>query len=127
MKSIMHEKGGTCYLCERLEGNPFPQLSLQEHHVVFGGFGSGRKLSEKFGLKVYLCLRHHTAGKDSVHQNQEIREMLCLDAQLQFEAKYPDLSFTEIFGKNYKPLDYSVREEKQTTEKGIVFFDADDE
>ena len=84
----------------KLEDNYYPQAVVQEHHVIFGT--SNRRLSEKYGLKVYLCLRHHTAGKDSVHLNQQIREDLCKEAQLKFEKEYPDLSFLEIFGKNWK-------------------------
>lgn len=100
MKSIMQEKNGTCYLCRLLEDDDFPKLT-QEHHVVFGT--SGRALSEKYGLKVYLCLRHHLhdGGPDAVHRNPQIRKLLCEKAQIEFEKHYPGKSFREIFGKNY--------------------------
>lgn len=101
MKSIMHQKDGTCYLCMRLEDNYFTQQGLQEHHVVFGA--GNRKLSERYGLKVYLCVRHHLAdgGPDAVHRSRATRELLCKEAQKCFERTYPDLSFREIFGKNW--------------------------
>ena len=99
MKSIMHQKDGTCYLCMKLEGNYFPQLVTQEHHVIFGT--SNRRQSERYGLKVYLCVAHHLTGPDAVHRNQTVRNMLCEDAQKAFEEHYPDLDFKTIFGINY--------------------------
>lgn len=100
MKSIMHIKDGTCFLCSRLNNNISQQITpLHEHHVVFGT--AGRRLSEKYGLKVYLCLEHHLYGPDAVHQNKSIKEYLCKEAQKRFEEENPTLSFFEIFGKNY--------------------------
>lgn len=124
MRSIMHQKDGTCYLCMKLEGNYFPQLVTQEHHVIFGT--SNRKLSEKYGLKVYLCVAHHLTGPDAVHRNQTVRNMLCEDAQEQFEKKYPNISFQNVFGKNWKAHKDSVREENKTTEKGFWIIDGND-
>lgn len=125
MKSIMHQKDGTCYLCMKLEGNDFPHLITQEHHVIFGT--SNRKLSEKYGLKVYLCLEHHLTGKNAVHNNAEVRKMLCIDAENRFEEKYPDISFREVFGKSWKPRIYSVKSENKTREeKGFWVIDGND-
>lgn len=101
-KSIMHSKDDrTCYLCMKLHNDYQKRSFLQEHHVVFGGFGSGRRLSEKFGLKVYLCDEHHEHSDEAVHNNSDIRNMLCQEAQRAFEKAYPNLSFSEVFGKNY--------------------------
>ena len=134
MKSLMHEKDGTCYLCMKLEGNYFPQRGLHEHHVMFGGFGSGRKLSEKYGLKVYLCIRHHLAdgGPDAVHRSKASRELLCKEAQKCFEKNYPNLSFKEIFGKNWltdEDRENQARqqepEEKKENSPGFIFLDTD--
>lgn len=102
MKSIMHKKEDrTCYLCMKLNDDYDRRNFLEEHHVVFGGFGSGRKLSEKYGLKVYLCHEHHTGSNQAVHMNYEIKNMLCKEAQEAFTEKFPKLSFREIFGINY--------------------------
>lgn len=134
MKSLMHEKDGTCYLCMKLEGNYFPQRGLHEHHVMFGGFGSGRKLSEKYGLKVYLCIRHHLAdgGPDAVHRSKASRELLCKEAQRCFEKNYPNLSFREVFGKNWltdEDRENQARqqepEEKKENSPGFIFLDTD--
>lgn len=100
-KSIMHNRDGTCYLCMTLEDNYRKYDHLEEHHV----FLAGRKsLSEEYGLKVYLCFRHHTTlgGKESVHNNYEIIRKLQDEAQRTFDEYYHELDFIKIFGKNYK-------------------------
>lgn len=63
-RSILHEKNGTCYLCMLLDGNHNKHLLLDEHHI-FGG--PNRIHSEEAGLKVWLCLDHHTMGSLAVH------------------------------------------------------------
>lgn len=99
MKSIMHDKKeGTCYLCRRLHGNYFPKQT-QEHHAIFGT--AGRRLSERYGLKVYLCLEHHTAGRDAVHNNAVTAHIIQRDAQEAFEKTHTRKEWMEIFGRNY--------------------------
>lgn len=98
MKSIMQKKDGTCYLCTLLSGDRSGKQT-QEHHAIFGH--GNRKKSEKYGLKVYLCLRHHTAGLESVHQNRDLADLIKKLAQIEFEKRYPDLDFKEIFGRYY--------------------------
>lgn len=100
-KSILHNKNGTCYLCMLLDDNYRKYETVEEHHV----FLAGRKsLSEEYGLKVYLCFKHHTTigGKESVHNNYDLIRCLQDTAQRRFEEEYPDLDFMKIFGKNYK-------------------------
>lgn len=102
MKSIMHSKEeGTCYLCMRLHNDYMRRSILHEHHVVFGWMGAGRKLSEKYGLKVYLCPEHHLFSDEAVHKNEAIRQQLCEFAQIAFEREFPNLVFKDIFGMNY--------------------------
>jgi len=99
MKSIMQEKNGRCYLCMKLHDDYFTK-PVHEHHVVFGW--ANRRLSEKYGLKVYLCVsKHHEYGAEAVHINSNIRKMLCVDAQRAFEKHYKNKSFREVFGRNY--------------------------
>lgn len=122
-KSIMHSKDdGTCYLCIKLHSNYARQYFLQEHHVAFGT--ANRKLSEKYGLKVYLCDAHHEHSTEAVHVNADIRKMLCEDAQRAFEKKYPNLSFRCIFGKNYIEAEKGSSTEK---EQGFTFIRGLDE
>lgn len=100
-KSIMHQKDtGTCYLCMKLHGDYDRKSILHEHHVMYGG--GRRALSEKYGLKIYLCLRHHVydGGPEAVHRNNAVRRYTEAEAQRAFEAFYPNLVFKDIFGKN---------------------------
>ena len=100
-KSIMHNRDGTCYLCMILDENYRKYDTLEEHHI----FMAGRKpLAEEYGLKVYLCFRHHTTlgGKDSIHNNYDLVRKLQDEAQRAFEVEFPDKDFIRVFGKNYK-------------------------
>ncbi len=100
MRSIMHDKQDhTCYLCIKLHGDYRQRAGLEEHHVIGGN--PGRRLSEKYGLKVYLCAEHHRISPEAVHKNRENRIKLQSEAQKAFMKKYPDKDFMEIFGRNY--------------------------
>lgn len=92
MKSIMQDVK-VCWFCGTDRG-------LHRHHI-FGG--ANRRLSEKYGLWVYLCGYHHNlGGADSVHYNAEINSFLRQTGQIAFEHTYPELDFMKIFGRNYK-------------------------
>ena len=93
MKSIMQNEKKCC-VCGTTQ-------NLHEHHVIHGN--ANRKLSEEYGLKVWLCLEHHT-GTNGVHNNA------WLDGELKKQAEIAWLlhdynrnidSFIKIFGKNY--------------------------
>lgn len=99
MKSIMQTKDGTCYLCKKLHDDYSVKPVIHEHHAIYGR--AQRKLSEKFGLKTYLCVEHHLTGPEAVHTNPEISEMVKRDAQLVFTRHYTNFNWMEIFGKNY--------------------------
>ena len=114
MKSIMHEKDGTCYLCILLNRDHRVHQYVEEHHVIYGK--GNRPLSEKYGLKVYLCLGHHREGKEAVHKNWENDLILKKEAQRIFEKSHSRKEFMEIFGMNYRELEedkdpYSIPEE----------------
>ena len=99
-KSIMQDKEtGQCYLCRLLHNDYGIKRNREEHHVM-GGVAN-RKLSEKYGLKVYLDPGHHQYGPEAVHKNKEVALLLKREAQKAFMRTYPDLDFREIFGKNY--------------------------
>ena len=100
MKSIMQQNDGHCYLCEWLNGDVSVKDYLEEHHAIFGT--AQRKLSERYGLKVYLCPYHHRLGPDAVHVNNVIARAVKAKAQEAFEENFPELDFRTIFGKNYK-------------------------
>ena len=67
--------------------------------MVFGG--GQRKDSEREGIKVYLCLKHHGTGKEGVHGSREMREWLCREAQREYEKTHTREEWRENFKKNY--------------------------
>lgn len=98
MRSIIQTNRHYCYLCGRVRSFVNP---LEEHHVYFG---PNRKISEKYGLKVYLCkTRCHNGGPYSVHKNAENCKVLQSEVQ-QIAMKYYGWSikdFIRIIGRNY--------------------------
>ncbi|MDO4285571.1 MAG: hypothetical protein Q4C60_09595 [Eubacteriales bacterium] len=100
MKSILQKKeNGRCYLCMILRGDYDRRSALEEHHI-FGG--PLRRQSEKYGLKVYLCIQHHREGPEAVHQNVKNMRLLQKIAQREFEKKRSREEFVRIFGRNYR-------------------------
>lgn len=98
MKSIIQEDKERCYLCGM---NAYFE-PLDEHHV-YGG--ANRKLSEKYGLKVYL---HHSRchifnPKTAVHANEKLNRELKADVQAKAMEHYGWTveDFIKIFGKSY--------------------------
>lgn len=91
MKSIL-QTNKQCYVC----GTTY---DLHSHHCIHGL--ANRKLSEKYGLKVWLCGRHHDLSNDGVHSNAELDLAIKQEAQRKFEEVYPELNFRQIFGRNY--------------------------
>ena len=80
-----------CMIC----GESHPQ----KHHVFFGT--ANRKISDKYGYIVPLCLKHHT-GQEGVHHNRELNLRLKRSAQEHFEANEGTREdFIKIFGKSY--------------------------
>lgn len=119
MKSIMHEKDGTCYLCQKLYRQQFPYSHVEEHHVFEGT--ANRTLSEEYGLKVNLCIWHHREGPEAVHNNAIVAESLKREAQELFEQTHTREEFRKIFGRSWlyddpeEELDafYEEREQRQ--------------
>ena len=72
---------------------------LEEHHIFYGQ--GRRKLSERYGLKVWLTHDEHNEPPDGVHFNQALRRELERAGQLAFEREYPELDFIGIFGRSY--------------------------
>ena len=90
VKSILAENMDHCIIC----GAPNPHV----HHVLFG---SNRKWADKYHLVVPLCYMHHNGSDAGVHFDKTLDTALKIMAQRKFEEVYPELSFREIFGKNY--------------------------
>lgn len=96
-----------CYLCGA-NGSMDP---LDRHHI-FGG--ANRKLSEKYGLTVYLChSKCHIFGPEAVHNNRNAMQMLHEIGQkkaMQDNGWSID-DFRDVFGANY--LDEAPAEEPE--------------
>ena len=80
-----------CYLCGR-------QYGLERHHILGGT--ANRKLSEKYGLWVWLCHDCHT-GNDGAQYNKEKNRQLKAEAQAAFEIIYGHQRWMQTFGRNY--------------------------
>lgn len=75
--------------------------NLHEHHCLYG---TGlRKLSEKYGLKIWLRADLHNMSNQGVHFNPEldlkIKQMAQRKAMEHYGWDIP--KFIEIFGRNY--------------------------
>lgn len=104
MKSIIQKDTEHCFLCGRSRGADY--YGLDCHHV-YGG--ANRKLSEKYGLKVYLCHTScHIFGKDSVHQNAKKNRLVQMIVQQRAMHHYgwSEQDFIRIFGKSYLGVEY---------------------
>lgn len=92
MKSIIQDKK-ECYFCKTTQ-------NLEDHHIFFGT--ANRKVSEKYGLKVWLCHDHHTGTNESVHQSKLMDRCLKILGQEFYECNYGDRNdFRRDFGKSY--------------------------
>ena len=91
--SILGSRKGRCYLCSRCG-------QTQEHHI-FGG--PNRTLSEKYGLKVELCLECHADQvTHAVHRDKAVMDELHRQGQEAFEEQLGSRKvFMQIFGRNY--------------------------
>lgn len=97
-KSIMQTEK-ECYLCKKFYG--VSNTNGLELHHIFSGYAN-RKLSDKDGLVVWLCQRHHNTEPDGVHFNKKNMELLRQDGQRKWEETYTGhYDFMKRFGKNY--------------------------
>ena len=97
MKSIIQEEK-ECYICH----SPY----VEEHHIFYGT--ANRQLSEKYGLKVYLCPLHHR-GETGVHFNPKLNDRLRGIAEQRFREEYP-WDFNRLFyGDGKEELDEQYR------------------
>ena len=75
--------------------------NLHEHHIFYG---TGlRKLSEKYGLKIYLRADKHNMSNEGVHFNPELDLQIKQMAQKKAMEHYgwTVADFIRIFGRNY--------------------------
>ena len=89
-KSIM-QNDKVCYLCPRA-------FQLERHHVLGGT--ANRRLSEEYGLWVWLCHDHHT-GDGGAQYERDLNLLLKQRAQKAFENIHGHDKWMEVFRKNY--------------------------
>lgn len=81
-----------CFVCKTT-------LNLHEHHVFFGT--GNRKISEKYGMKLWLCQEHHT-GRNGVHFDRQLDLLIKTVAQGTFEKEIGSREeFRRLFGRSY--------------------------
>ena len=103
MKSIIQDTK-ECYIC-RIEAiirgytGELSDQGLHNHHIFFGT--ANKPISERLGLKVYLCLGHHEDHKRGVHHNRKLNLMLREMAQRKFEESHTHEEFVNEFGENW--------------------------
>lgn len=85
------QKGKFCYLCGSVIG-------LECHHV-FGGVAN-RPISEKYGLKVWLCHSCHT-GPHGAQYDKTANLLLKQQAQKAFEKDHSREEWMQLIRKNY--------------------------
>ena len=86
---------------------------IEEHHCIYGT--ANRKISDREGLVVYLCIQHHK-GTNGVHgkNGHDLDMRLKRIAQEAWELKYKESypyqnhadeaareAFIRLFGRNY--------------------------
>ena len=76
-----------------------PSEYCERHHIFYGT--GNRKLSEKYGMKVYLAPLYHRMYPNGVHRNHANDLMVKQFGQQQFEAEHGHEKFMKTFGKNY--------------------------
>lgn len=92
-KSIIQSKK-ECYIT----GSTY---NLHKHHIFEGT--ANRKLSEKYGLWIYLRADWHNLSNYGVHFNRELDIKLKKVAQKRWQEYYQKTKedFIKIFGKSY--------------------------
>ena len=92
MKSVI-QKDKECYVCKTT-------LGLHTHHIFFGR--ANRKHSDRLGMTVFLCSKHHNMSDAGVHFNKELDLHLKRLAQEYYESNIGcRANFIDTFGRNY--------------------------
>lgn len=91
MKSIIQTER-ECYVCGTTQ-------DIHEHHIFEGT--ANRRQSEKYGMKIFLCGRHHNMSNQGIHFNKELDRAVKQMAQEIFEQTHTREEFRAIFGKSY--------------------------
>lgn len=93
-KSILTDNYEVCFV------DGCYNIAVHEHHLIFGS--GRRKLSEDYGLKVPVCLKHHQWCHELSWKYPEYAMSMKMIGQLAFEEVHGTREdFRRIFGRNY--------------------------
>lgn len=95
MKSVL-QKNRRCLLCGKT-------LDLESHHVMYGPL---RSVSEREGLKVWLCPLHHR-GNRGVHFNRNADLTVKKWAEAKYVSIYGKERWMQCFGRDYEDAEPS--------------------
>ncbi len=90
MESVI-QKEKRCLICHAVHG-------LHRHHVYYGPL---RGISEKHGLTVWLCGRHHNMSNGGVHFDRGLDLEVKRYGQRMYERSHSREEFIRLIGKNY--------------------------
>lgn len=90
MKSILQNEK-ICYFCGK-------QYGLEDHHIFAGT--ANRRISEQYGLKVWLCNDCHT-GTEGAQYDKDKNFILKQAAQAEFEITHTHDEWMRLIRKNY--------------------------
>lgn len=110
--SILPQRPGECYLCERL-GIVRYWTYLERHHIFDG---PNKKISEENGFTVRLCVGHHREGADAVHRNENMMRLLQRDAQRAYEKSHSREEFFKLMRRNYLEEEHGRQESRNAEE-----------
>lgn len=90
----------------------------QKHHIVFRSHG-GLNISMNYK---YLCVEHHTDGKEAVHNNREVDLMLKKELQDRYFEEFDKEEYTireisEIIGYDRNRLQKKMKAVRQRAGK----------
>lgn len=94
-KSILQEDKTYCYVHQKYLG--IDVFACHEHHVIYGS--ANRKWSEKYGLKIYVCLNCHNAIHHKHFHDADLHK-IAEQAWLDYYNKTIE-DWIRVFGKNY--------------------------
>jgi hypothetical protein len=79
-----------CFACHTTQ-------NLHKHHIYYGT--ANRKVSDKLGLWVWLCARHHNMSDEGVHFDRKFDLALKRLGQEIYSQEHDD--FMEQIGRSY--------------------------
>lgn len=75
--------------------------NLHLHHTLYGG--DKRRLSDKYGLTIWLCSKHHNMSDKGIHYDKEldlrVKQMAQMECMQHYQMSMDQ--WLKIFRRNY--------------------------